>query len=36
MVAAGTVPQIPVDLGHERSREVGEKKEDDEGIRFHT
>jgi hypothetical protein len=33
---AGTVAQIAGDLGHERSREVGEKKEDDEGIRFHT
>jgi hypothetical protein len=36
MVVAGTVAQIPVDLGHERSREAGQKKEDDEGIPFHT
>jgi hypothetical protein len=34
--AASHVLQIAGDLGHERSREVGEKKEDDEGIQFHT
>jgi hypothetical protein len=36
MVAAGTVARIPVDLGHESSREAGQMKEDDEGIPFHT
>jgi hypothetical protein len=33
---ASTVPQIPVDFGHLRSREAGQMKEDDEGIPFHT
>jgi hypothetical protein len=28
--------QIPDVLGHGRSRGAGQKKEDDEGIRFHT
>jgi hypothetical protein len=28
--------QIPIVRGHGRSREAGQMKEDDEGIRFHT
>jgi hypothetical protein len=32
MAAAGIVPQIPVDFGHGRAREVGEKKEKREGV----
>jgi hypothetical protein len=36
MVAAATVLQIAGDFGHGRSREVGEKKEETEGIRFHA
>jgi hypothetical protein len=28
--------RIPSDAGHGRARGVGQKKEDDEGIRFHT
>jgi hypothetical protein len=36
MAAAGIVPQIPVNFGHERSREARQMKEDDEGIPFHT
>jgi hypothetical protein len=33
---AATVLQIPIILGHGRSRGAGQKKEDDEEIRFHT
>jgi hypothetical protein len=36
MVAAATVLQIAGDFGHGRSREVGEKKEEREGIQFHA
>jgi hypothetical protein len=36
MVTVGTVLQIPVVLGHERSQGAGQMKEDDEGIPFHT
>jgi hypothetical protein len=36
MLAAGTVSQIAVILGHERSQGAGQMKEDDEGIPFHT
>jgi hypothetical protein len=36
MAMAGTVLQIPVILGHERSQGAGQMKEDDEGIPFHT
>jgi hypothetical protein len=36
MVAAGTVLQIAVVLGHERLQGAGQMKEDDEGIPFHT
>jgi hypothetical protein len=36
MAASGTVAHIPVDFGYGRSREVGQTKEDDEGIPFHT
>jgi hypothetical protein len=36
MVAAATVLQIADDFGHGISREVGEKKEEREGIRFHA
>jgi hypothetical protein len=36
MVAAATVLQIAGNFGHGRSREVGEKKEEREGIRFHA
>jgi hypothetical protein len=33
---APTVGRIPDVLGHERPRGAGQKKEDNEGIRFHT
>jgi hypothetical protein len=36
MVTAGTILQIPIILGNERSQGVGQMKENDEGIRFHT
>jgi hypothetical protein len=36
MVAAGTVSQIPVDLGHGRAQGAVQMKEDDERIPFHT
>jgi hypothetical protein len=36
MVAAGSVLQIPIVLGHERSQGAGQVKADGEGIPFHT
>jgi hypothetical protein len=36
MSAGSTVCRIPGDSGHGRARGAGQKKENDEGIRFYT
>jgi hypothetical protein len=36
MMPAATVGLNPSDFGHMRVREVGEKKEEREGVRFHV